>query len=96
MPKFIVSKRSLSSTPSPLNEITSPFDREQLHVNQQRIKDKFWAVTNWMAETIVDLEANNENERIHKFEALAKDLQRRVNENQRAVKEKMEKILYQV
>ena len=77
------------------DEITSPLDQEQLHVNLQRIKDKFLAVTDWMAETIIDLEENNKNVRIREFKALAEDLQRKVNENQRAVKEKMERILFQ-
>ena len=62
-------------------DITSPLDQEQLHVNLQRIKDKFLAVTDWMAETIVDLEANNENVRIREFVALAENLQRKVNKN---------------
>ena len=48
-----------------------------------------------MAGVIVDLEANNEVERIREFEALADDMWRRVNANQRAVKEKMERVLVQ-
>ena len=85
---------SLIDTFSP-EDITSPLDWEQLHVNLQRIKDKFLAVTDWMAGVIVDLEANNEEERIHDFEAFADDIWRKVNANQWAVKEKMERILVQ-
>ena len=92
----VLCKQTLSiiDTFSP-EDITSPLDREQLHVNLQRIKDKFLAVTDWMAGVIVDLEANNEEERIHEFEALADNMQRKVNANQQAVKEKRERILVQ-
>ena len=41
------------------DDITRPLYRDQLHINLQRIKDKFLEVTDWLAETIVDLEANN-------------------------------------
>ena len=94
MPESTAGKHSLIDTFSP-EDIISPSDWEQLHVNLQRIKEKFLAVTDWLAGVIVDLEANNEVERIHEFEALADDMQRRVNANQRAVKEKMERVFVQ-
>ena len=49
---------SLIDTFSP-EDITSPLDWEHLHVNLQRIKDKFLTVTDWLARVIVDLQANN-------------------------------------
>ena len=61
----------------------------------QRIKDKFLEATDWLAETIVDLETNNKEARICEFENLIEDVQRKVNDNQKAVKQKMERILSQ-
>ena len=52
------------------DNVTSLLDRDQLYINLQRIKDKFLEATDWLAETIVDLEMNNEEARICMFENL--------------------------
>ena len=81
MPESFASKHSLIDTFSP-EDITSPLDWEQLHVNLQRIKDKFLTIADWMARVIVNLQAKNEVERIREFEDLADDMWRKVNANQ--------------
>ena len=48
-----------------------------------------------MAKTIVDLKTNNKEERICEFKNLLKNVQRKMNNNQEAVKQKMERILLQ-
>ena len=46
-----------------------------------------------MDEIVVDLKANNEEERICEFVAMIEHVQTKINDNQRAVKEKMEKVI---
>ena len=68
-------------------------DRDELHANLWKVKDKFLQVTGWMDEVVVDLEANNEEERILELTAMLEHVQTRMNDNQKAVKEKMEKVI---
>ena len=84
--------KSLIDTFTP-EKITNSLQKDTYHGELRSIKDSFVKVSNWFDTLIIDLEENDEQDRINEIEAILNEIKQAKDTNELLVQQKMAQVL---